>query len=65
MAKLDDPTLKMTQVRDRVSRLPVYLFHRDGVVVGAVGSDPKRFMGLTLTAATALAGPQRKRKGAR
>ena len=65
MAK-EDPTLKMTQVRDRVSRHAVYLFHRDGVVVGAVGSDPKRFMGLTLDVATKLAGPQRgRRKGAR
>jgi hypothetical protein len=34
-------------LRDRVSGNQMYLTLRDGTVIGAMGSDPARYMGLT------------------
>lgn len=34
-------------LRDRASRLTIWLWLRDGVVVGAAGSDPARYLGMT------------------
>jgi hypothetical protein len=34
-------------LKDRVSGGRIYLTIRDGVVVGAMGADPARYMGLT------------------
>lgn len=34
-------------LRDRASGLRIWLTLRDGMVVGAMGSDPKRYLGLT------------------
>ena len=41
-------------LKDR-SRGTIWLSIRDGVVVGAMGSDPKRFIGLTVALAQRLA----------
>ena len=38
-------------LKDRYSGNLVWLTVRDGVVVGAMGSDPKRYLGMTLDAA--------------
>jgi hypothetical protein len=38
-------------LKDRVSGNRMYLSLRDGVVVGAMGADPKRYLGLTEQAA--------------
>lgn len=38
---------QVVKLRDRASGNYVWLSIRDGVVVGAMGSDPKRFVGLT------------------
>jgi hypothetical protein len=38
-------------LKDRLSGGSMYLTLRDGVVVGAMGSDPARYMGLTEAAA--------------
>lgn len=35
------------RLRDRVSGNSIFLTLRDGVVVGAMGADPARFVGLT------------------
>ncbi len=35
------------KLRDKASRNTIWLSIRDGVVVGAIGSDPARFMNLT------------------
>lgn len=45
-AKTQTVTLK-----DRYSGGMVWLNVKDGVVVGAVGSEPKRFLGMTLDVA--------------
>jgi hypothetical protein len=38
-------------LKDRYSGSLVWLKVRDGVVVGAMGSDPKRYLGMTLEVA--------------
>lgn len=43
-------TIKIS-LRDRASSQKIYLTIRDGIVVGAMGSDPKRYLGLTEAAA--------------
>lgn len=35
------------KLRDKASRCYIWISVRVGVVVGAMGSDPKRFLGLT------------------
>ncbi len=35
------------KLHDKISRCHVWINVRDGVVVGAMGSDPRRFIGLT------------------
>jgi hypothetical protein len=38
-------------LKDRVSGNRMYLTIREGIVVGAMGADPARYLGLTETAA--------------
>lgn len=45
----------VVKLKDRDSRNYVWLTIRDGVVVGAMGSDPRRYMGMTLEQAKHLA----------
>jgi len=49
------PTDKDLKLKDRHSGNYVYLTVRGGVVVGAMGSDPKRFVGLTVERARHIA----------
>lgn len=46
-AVFENPTKTSLRLRDRVSGNFIYLTLRDGVVVGAMGSDPARYVGLT------------------
>ncbi len=43
------------KLHDRYSGGAIWLTIRDGVVVGAMGSDPKRYMGMSLTRAKHVA----------
>lgn len=45
--------MSKTQItlKDRYSGNFIFLNVKDGVVVGAVGSEPKRYLGMTLAAA--------------
>lgn len=38
-------------LKDRYSGGLIFLTVRDGVVIGAVGTEPKRYLGMTLAAA--------------
>jgi hypothetical protein len=49
MSSSSDPSALV--LKDRASGMNIYLTLRDGVVVGAMGSSPKRYMGLTEAAA--------------
>jgi len=40
-------TERVLILRDKISRNPIHLKIRDGVVVGAMGSDPSRYVGLS------------------
>jgi hypothetical protein len=42
---------RFVTLKDRDSGNLVWLSVRDGVVVGAMGPDPKRYLGMTLNAA--------------
>lgn len=42
-------------LRDKSSRMLMYLTIRNGIVVGAMGSDPSRYMGLSEDQARKLA----------
>lgn len=47
-AVFENPTKTSSlRLRDRVSGNFIYLTLRDGVVVGAMGADPSRYVGLT------------------
>lgn len=45
------PALDMLKLKDRYSRQDIFLTVKNGVVVGAVGSEPKRYMGMSLAMA--------------
>ena len=50
-----DPTTSSVKLKDRYSGGHVWLTVRDGIVVGAMGSDPKRYVGMTLDQAKHVA----------
>ena len=50
-----DPTTSSLKLKDRYSGAHVWLTVRDGIVVGAMGSDPKRYVGMTLDQAKHVA----------
>jgi len=50
-----DPTTSSVKLKDRYSGGHVWLTVRDGIVVGAMGSDPKRYVGTTLDQAKHVA----------
>ena len=63
-----DPTTSSVKLKDRYSGAHVWLTVRDGTVVGAMGSDPKRYLGMTLDRAKHVAryggtGTKRSRHG--
>lgn len=51
LARPAGPAADMIQLKDRYSGDRVWLKMRDGRVVGVMGADPKRYLGLTLEAA--------------
>ena len=50
-----DPTTSTVKLKDRYSGAHVWLTVRDGTVVGAMGSDPKRYVGMPLDQAKHVA----------
>jgi hypothetical protein len=48
-------TTETVKIKDRVSGGAIWLNVRDGVVVGAMGADPKRFVGLPVEQARRVA----------
>ena len=50
-----DPAALSIKLKDRYSGGHVWLTVRDGTVVGAMGSDPKRYLGMTLDQAKHVA----------
>ena len=50
-----DPTTSSVKLKDRYSGGHVWLTVRDGTVVGVMGSDPKRYLGMTLDQARHIA----------
>ena len=50
-----DPATSTVKLKDRYSRAHVWLTVRDGTVVGAMGSDPKRYVGMSLDQAKHVA----------
>jgi len=50
-----DPSTSVVKLKDRYSGGHVWLTVRDGSVVGAMGSDPKRYVGMSLDQAKHMA----------
>jgi hypothetical protein len=50
-----DPSTSVVKLKDRYSGGHVWLTVRDGAVVGAMGSDPKRYVGMSLDQAKHMA----------
>lgn len=50
-----DPTTSSVKLKDRYSGGDIWLTVRDGVVVGAMGTEPKRYLGMTLDQARHVA----------
>ena len=50
-----DPTTSTVKLKDRHSGAHVWLTVRDGTVVGVMGSDPKRYLGMALDQAKHVA----------
>lgn len=50
-----DPTTSVVKLKDRYSGSHVWLTVRDGAVVGVMGSDPKRYLGMALDRAKHVA----------
>lgn len=49
------PGTSTIKLKDRYSKLYIWLTVRDGIVVGAMGSDPKRYVGMPLDQAKHVA----------